>query len=135
MNGILSRSPCSPLSVDVLTALRSDYHRLRLMDSALALCGGNQGPAHAALKARVEAKQQEIGMGNWKFLELCKKCGGTGYLYAAYSLTEQSKCRCYDGYVLPANDHRELPPPTIARKHDRELRRLAPRNYSPFYEA
>lgn len=86
------------------------------MDSALTLCGGNQGPAHAALRLRVEAKQKEIGMGNWKFLELCKKCGGTGYIYAAYSLTEQSKCQCHDGYVLPANGSGELTAPQTLKQ-------------------
>lgn len=107
--GCREQRHCSPLSVDEIALLRADYDRLRLLDSALALCGGNQGPAHAVLKARVEAKLQQIGMGNWKFLELCKKCRGTGYLYADYSLPEQSKCRCYDGYVLPANDQTQQP--------------------------
>lgn len=89
----------------LIRELRADYGRLRLMDSALALCGGREGATHAALREKVLLTQKQIGIPNWRYLELCPKCKGCGQVYATYSLSlDSARCDCHDGYVLEAND-------------------------------
>ena len=92
----------------LIRELRADYGRLRLMDSALSLCGGRVGATHAALREKVLLAQKKIGMPNWRYLELCPKCKGCGQVYAAYSL-DSAPCGCHDGYVMEANNKAEAP--------------------------